>query len=108
MDPGEVIYYNNKSAAVFEKIKKSDSSDFSAVKDLCKKAIEIGKENGADCKNIAKAIKRIGTCYQNERDVIKGTEFFYILIIMFQLRSFYFRFINSNLNFHSLENYNKY
>jgi len=74
LDPGEITYYNNKSAALLEKIKKSGSSDFSEVKDICQKAIEIGKENGADFKNISKAQKRIGTCYENEGDFNKGTE----------------------------------
>jgi len=69
-----VTYYNNKSAAVFEKIKKSGSSDFSKVKDLCKKAIKIGRENRADFKSISKAQKRIGTCYEKEGDFTHGTE----------------------------------
>jgi len=74
LDPDEIIYYNNKSAAVFEKIKNSGSSDFSEVKNLCKKAIEIGKENRTDFKNISKAQKRIGTCYEKEENFTKGTE----------------------------------
>ena len=74
MEPGEITYYNNKSAALFENIKKSGTSDFSEVKNICQKAIEIGKENGADSKNISKAQKRIGTCYENEGDFNKGTE----------------------------------
>jgi len=48
--------------------------DCSKKRRLCKKAIEIGKENGADFKNISKAKKRIGTCYENEGDFTEGTE----------------------------------
>jgi len=73
-----MIYYNNKSAALFEKIKRSGSSDFSEVKNLCKKTIEIGKENGADFKTISKAQKRIGTCYEKEGDFTKGTELIFL------------------------------
>jgi len=101
LDPGEITYYNNKSAVILEKIKKSGSSDFSEVKDLWKKAIEVGTENPIDFKNIAKAMKRIGTCYENEGDISKGMELIFYIFIdyspfqlfhlfhFFQFRSFF-------------------
>jgi len=73
-----VTYYNNKSAAVFESIKKTGSSDFSEVKDICKKAIEIGRAHRAEVKNIAKAQKRVGACYEKEGDFTNGTELIFL------------------------------
>ena len=36
------------------------------------KAVDVGRENRADYKNIAKALKRVAACYEKENDHDNG------------------------------------
>ena len=67
------MYYNNKAAAVYEKILTEKGTDFAEARAICEKAIIVGRENRADFKHIAKALKRIGTCYEKSGDLKNGT-----------------------------------
>lgn len=53
-DPTDITYYNNIAAVYFEQ------KEFKQCVEQCEKAIEIGRENRADYKLIAKAFMRIG------------------------------------------------
>ncbi|KAL9642589.1 hypothetical protein ABK040_011154 [Willaertia magna] len=57
LDPTNMVYYLNKSAVFMEK------GDFDESIKLAEEAIRIGKENGADFKEIAKGYARIGNAY---------------------------------------------
>jgi len=61
LDPTSMIYLNNISACHYEK------KDYPATIESAKKAIEIGKENMASYKDIAKAWTRIGNAYYAEK-----------------------------------------
>jgi len=74
LDPTEITYYNNKSAALFELCISQKSTDFSPAREACLKAVEVGRENRADFKAIAKALKRIGSCYEKEGDLNNAIE----------------------------------
>jgi stress-induced-phosphoprotein 1 len=55
--PKNCTFYTNKAAAYFEEGKYQECID------ECKKAVDIGRENQADYKVIAKAMARIGNAY---------------------------------------------
>jgi len=61
-DPTEITYYNNIAAVYFEQ------KEYRKVIEQCEKAIEIGRENRADFKLIAKAFSRIGNAYKKLED----------------------------------------
>ena len=54
LDSGEITYFTNLAAVYFEK------KDYSKCVETCDKAIDIGRENRADFKLIAKALARKG------------------------------------------------
>lgn len=53
-DPTDITFYNNIAAVYFEQ------KEFKICIEQCEKAIEVGRENRADFKLIAKAFTRIG------------------------------------------------
>ena len=53
MDPAEITFRSNLAAVYFEK------KEYEEVVKICEKAIEIGRENRADFKLIAKAYNRL-------------------------------------------------
>lgn len=57
-DPADITFYNNKAAVYFEQ------KDYQKSIAECEKGIEIGRENRADYKLIAKSFARIGNCYK--------------------------------------------
>ena len=57
LDPTDMTYYTNIAAVYFEQ------KEYEKCIDQCIKAIEIGRENRADFKLIAKAYTRIGNSY---------------------------------------------
>lgn len=54
LDPIDITYYNNIAAVYFEQ------KEYEKCIEQCEKGIEIGRENRADFKLIAKAFTRIG------------------------------------------------
>jgi len=54
LDSGEITYYTNLAAVYFEK------KEYPKCVETCDKAIDIGRENRADFKLIAKALARKG------------------------------------------------
>lgn len=57
-DPTDITFYNNIAAVYFEQ------KDYEKCIEECNKGIEIGRENRADFKLIAKAFSRIGNAYR--------------------------------------------
>jgi len=68
LDSTEIVFFNNKAAVIFEKLKIAKSTDFSECREVALKAVDVGRENRADYKNIAKALKRVAACYEKEND----------------------------------------
>lgn len=57
-DPTDITFYNNLAAVFFEQ------KEYEKCISECEKGIEIGRENRADFKLIAKALTRIGNAYK--------------------------------------------
>lgn len=62
LDPTDMTYITNLAAVHFEQ------KDYLKCIELCKQAIDIGRENRADFKLIAKAYTRIGNSYKKLKD----------------------------------------
>ncbi|KAJ1519420.1 hypothetical protein ONE63_004712 [Megalurothrips usitatus] len=62
LDPTDITYLNNIAAVYFEQ------KEYKKCIEQCEKAIEIGRENRADFKLIAKAFSRIGNAYKKLED----------------------------------------
>lgn len=62
LDPTEIIYILNIAAVYFEQ------KEYDKCISQCEKAIEIGRENRADFKLIAKAFTRIGHVYKKKEN----------------------------------------
>ena len=56
LDPTDIVYFNNLAAALLQ------IGNYEKCLATCKKAIEVGKENNADCSHVAKAFNRQGKC----------------------------------------------
>lgn len=61
-DPADITFYSNIAAVYFEQ------KDYKKCISECEKGIEIGRENRADYKLIAKAFTRIGNAYKKLED----------------------------------------
>ncbi|XP_033121023.1 stress-induced-phosphoprotein 1-like [Anneissia japonica] len=70
LDPEEMTFLTNRAAVYFEK------KDYDACRKDCLKATEVGRENKAPFKNIAKAFGRIGNAYLKEKDYKEALEYF--------------------------------
>ncbi|KAK9879866.1 hypothetical protein WA026_008370 [Henosepilachna vigintioctopunctata] len=69
-DPTDITYYNNLAAVFFEQ------KEYEKCIKECEKAIEIGRENRADFKLIAKSFTRIGNAYKKMKD-FKNAKIYY-------------------------------
>jgi len=58
LDPAEITFRSNLAAVYFEK------KEYNECVKVCEKAIEVGRENRADFKLIAKAYNRAGNAYK--------------------------------------------
>lgn len=58
LDPTDMTYLTNLAAVYFEQ------KDYTKCVELCTRAIDVGRENRADFKLIAKAYTRIGNSYK--------------------------------------------
>lgn len=58
LDSTELTFHNNKAAVYFE------MKDYSKCVRCCEKAVDVGKENRADLKLVAKAMSRMGSAYR--------------------------------------------
>lgn len=61
-DPTDITFYNNLAAVYFEQ------KNFEKCIELCEKGIEVGRENRADFKLIAKSLMRIGNAYKKMKN----------------------------------------
>lgn len=61
-DPTDITFYNNLAAVYFEE------KEYEKCIKECEKAIDIGRENRADFKLIAKSFMRIGNSYRRLKD----------------------------------------
>jgi len=70
LDAGNIIYYNNKAAVLFEEAK------YRPCIELCEKAVEVGRENRAEFKQIAKSLARAGNAYERLGELPMALKFF--------------------------------
>lgn len=70
LDPTDMTYLTNIAAVYFEQ------KEYTKCVDQCTRAIEVGRENRADYKLIAKAFTRIGNSYKKLKD-LKNAKLYY-------------------------------
>lgn len=70
LDPTDITFLNNKAAVYFEQ------QDYEKCIKECETAVEIGRENRADFKIIAKALARAGSAYHKLNDLPNARHFF--------------------------------
>lgn len=70
LDATDMTYLNNKAAVYFEK------GDYDECIKQCKVAIDVGRENRADFKLIAKALSRMASAYLKKNDLEQARTFF--------------------------------
>ncbi|KAJ1882303.1 Hsp90 cochaperone, partial [Kickxella alabastrina] len=70
LDPTDITFWNNKSAVYFEMGKYEECIE------TAKQAVDVGRENRAEYKHIAKAMGRIGTAYSKVDNLDKAIEYY--------------------------------
>ncbi|KJE89097.1 stress-induced-phosphoprotein [Capsaspora owczarzaki ATCC 30864] len=68
--PTNIVYLNNRAAVHFE------SGAYDLCLEDCAKAVEVGRENRADFKLIAKALSRAGSAAQKQGKLTEALNFF--------------------------------
>ncbi|XP_050422554.1 stress-induced-phosphoprotein 1 [Adelges cooleyi] len=70
LEPTNMTFYNNVAAVYFEQ------KEYKKCIEQCEKAVEVGRENRADFKLIAKAFSRIGNAYKKLEDYKSAKTYF--------------------------------
>ncbi|KAF8563792.1 hypothetical protein P879_07784 [Paragonimus westermani] len=70
LEPTCITYYTNKAAVYFE------MGDFDKCIELCERGVEVGRENRAEYKLVAKAYARAAHCYEKKDDLENAKKYY--------------------------------
>jgi len=70
LDPANIIFRNNRAAVYFEQ------DEFDVCIKECEEGVEVGRENRADYKHIAKALARAGNAYYKKKEFDNAIKYY--------------------------------